>query len=85
MNKICDYFFLIDIVLNFRTTYRTEFSNQEELSSKKIALNYIRGFFWIDLLSALPLESMVKLFDSEAKSNLLEYFAMLKLFRVLRL
>lgn len=52
-------FFLsfVDIILNFRTTYVS--SKGEVVSdSKNIALNYLRGWFVVDLLAALPFDHL---------------------------
>lgn len=47
--------FISDIILNFRTTYVS--SKGEVVSnSKSIALNYFKGWFIVDLLSALPFD-----------------------------
>lgn len=44
--------FSIDIVVNFFATYREK--GKEIFSRKRIALNYLRGWFWFDLLAAFP-------------------------------
>ncbi|XP_071451245.1 voltage-gated delayed rectifier potassium channel KCNH8 [Hetaerina americana] len=47
--------FIIDIILNFRTTY---VSGKGEVVSdgRSIALHYVRGWFLVDLLAALPFD-----------------------------
>lgn len=44
-------------MLNFRTTY---VSNKGEVvsNSKSIAVNYLRGWFIVDLLAALPFDHL---------------------------
>ena len=48
-------FFLSDIILNFRTTYVSK-SGQVMYETKMIAINYIRGWFVLDLLAAIPFD-----------------------------
>lgn len=38
-----DICFMIDIIFNFRTTYRNVLTNQEEFKPKNIAINYVKG------------------------------------------
>ncbi|KAK3721258.1 hypothetical protein RRG08_044266 [Elysia crispata] len=47
--------FAIDIVLNFRTTYLNK-SGQVVYESRLIAMNYISGWFVLDLLAAIPFD-----------------------------
>ncbi|GFO37637.1 potassium voltage gated channel subfamily h [Plakobranchus ocellatus] len=47
--------FLIDIVLNFLTTYLNK-SGQVVYEFKLIAMNYISGWFVLDLLAAIPFD-----------------------------
>jgi len=44
-----------DIILNFRTTYVSK-CGQVVYDSRQIALNYIRGWFLLDLLAAIPFD-----------------------------
>jgi len=49
-----------DIVLNFRTTYVSK-SGQVIYESRLIAVNYIRGWFLLDLLAAVPFDLLFAL------------------------
>jgi hypothetical protein len=52
-----DLFFLIDILLNFRTTYRR---GGEEVSERnRISRRYMRSLFWVDLLAILPIDALL--------------------------
>lgn len=55
--------FHTDIILNFRTTF-VSVKGEVVSDSKLIALNYLRGWFVVDLLAAIP-------FDHLYASNLL--------------
>lgn len=52
-----------DIILNFRTTF-VSVKGEVVSDSKLIALNYVRGWFVVDFLAAIP-------FDHLYASNLL--------------
>ena len=50
--------FIIDILINFRTTYVSE--NDEVVSQpSKIAVHYFRGWFIIDLVAAIPFDLLL--------------------------
>eukprot|EP00984_Skeletonema_dohrnii_P027475 scaffold17009_cov78-Skeletonema_dohrnii-CCMP3373.AAC.2 len=51
--SIIDLFFLVDICLNFVTTYRSKMDILIT-SPRQIALHYIKGYFCIDLLATIP-------------------------------
>lgn len=46
---------VLDIILNFRTTY-VSCKGEVVSSSKSIALNYVKSWFIVDLLAALPFD-----------------------------
>jgi len=48
--------FILDILFNFRTTISDFITGEEVTDSKKIAVNYIKGRFLLDLLAAIPFE-----------------------------
>jgi len=56
-DNICDAFFLIDIVFNFRTSYIDAEENLV-LSGKKIAKHYLKTWFTLDLVSSVPWDSV---------------------------
>jgi potassium voltage-gated channel Eag-related subfamily H member 8 len=58
LNKFTLFFhFNSDIILNFRTTYVSR-KGEVVSDSKSIALNYLRGWFIVDLLAALPFDHL---------------------------
>lgn len=76
---ISELLFLIDIVVNFFTAYeRSDFSLN--INHKFIALKYLKGWFWIDLASALPLS----FFDGDDRMKLVRLAKVLRLFRFAR-
>jgi len=50
--------FIIDILINFRTTY---VSDTDEVVSQpsKIAVHYFKGWFLIDLVAAIPFDLLI--------------------------
>jgi hypothetical protein len=82
-----DFFFMMDVLINFRTSYVHEQTGVEEVDLKSIAIKYVKGKFWIDLLASIPFDLFTYFIDSEKNSNsfLLQMFGLLKLVRVLRL
>ncbi|XP_067633340.1 potassium voltage-gated channel subfamily H member 8 [Eurosta solidaginis] len=78
---IVEALFIADILLNFRTTFVS--SKGEVVSdSKLIAINYLRGWFVVDLLAALPFDH---LYASDLKNAEESHIHLVKLTRLLRL
>lgn len=62
------YRFFPDIVLNFRTTYVNK--KGEVVSDwRSISLNYLKTWFIVDLLAALPFDLLYALYGGEVNSN----------------
>ncbi|XP_055314848.1 potassium voltage-gated channel subfamily H member 8 isoform X2 [Sitodiplosis mosellana] len=74
--------FIVDILLNFRTTF-VSCKGEVVSDSKAIALNYLRGWFVVDLLAALPFDHLYAsdLYSGEQESHI----HLLKMTRLLRL
>ena len=57
IDLIVDIMFLADILINFRTTY---LHNGEVVTDpQKIALNYVKGWFVIDSVAAIPFDLLL--------------------------
>ena len=65
-------------------TYRDANTNEEILTPKSIAKNYISGEFWLDLVSTIPFDNLFALFDKGSGDQLVG-LSMLKLTRMLRI
>ncbi|CAF4419925.1 unnamed protein product [Rotaria sp. Silwood2] len=64
-NVISDAFFLFDIIVNFRTgVLRNDYIDEIILEPRLIAINYIKTWFILDLLSSLPVDYFFLLFDT---------------------
>ncbi|XP_032670624.1 potassium voltage-gated channel subfamily H member 6 isoform X4 [Odontomachus brunneus] len=78
---IVDVTFIIDIIINFRTTFVN--SNDEVVSHPgKIAVHYLKGWFIIDLVAAIPFDLLLVGSDTDETTTLI---GLLKTARLLRL
>ncbi|KAJ8406964.1 hypothetical protein AAFF_G00292400 [Aldrovandia affinis] len=58
VDLIVDIMFIIDIVINFRTTYVN--TNDEVVSQPgRIAVHYFKGWFLIDMVAAIPFDLLI--------------------------
>ncbi|XP_051267187.1 potassium voltage-gated channel subfamily H member 6-like [Dicentrarchus labrax] len=58
VDLIVDIMFIVDIIINFRTTYVN--SNDEVVSqSSRIAVHYFKGWFLIDMVAAIPFDLLI--------------------------
>jgi hypothetical protein len=57
-NRVVDLLFILDLVLCFRLMYLDSRTGQWVSSAHRIAGHYVRGWFAIDFLSALPLDML---------------------------
>lgn len=64
---IVDVTFVIDILINFRTTF---VNGQDEVVSHpgRIAVNYLSGWFLIDLVAAVPFDLLLVNSDTDEVS-----------------
>lgn len=77
-----DFFFLCDIIVNFRTTILNR-TGEEVTSSIQIAVEYMKSRFLIDFLATVPFDDIASIFISKSQSFLLSTFGILKLVWVL--
>jgi CRP-like cAMP-binding protein len=85
VNYIIDIGFMADLIINFRTTFIHSKTGNEVVSTKYIAIAYLKGRFWIDFLATIPFDSVGDLFFGSGNTELLRSISLLKLVRVLRL
>ncbi|XP_068720809.1 potassium voltage-gated channel subfamily H member 6-like [Montipora capricornis] len=85
-NLIIDLFFIIDIPINFRSAILVK--NRDEIISdpKKIAVLYVKSWFVVDFVAAIPFEFMVdpELEGATTLMGLLKTARLLRLVRVTR-
>ncbi|KAG9340871.1 hypothetical protein JZ751_020064, partial [Albula glossodonta] len=81
VDLIVDIMFIIDILINFRTTYVN--LNEEVVShTGKIAIHYFKGWFLIDMVAAIPFDLLIFGSGSDETTTLI---GLLKTARLLRL
>ncbi|XP_076161159.1 potassium voltage-gated channel seizure isoform X4 [Ptiloglossa arizonensis] len=85
---IVDVTFIVDIIINFRTTFVN--SNDEVVSHPaKIAVHYLKGWFIIDLVAAIPFDLFLVGSDTDElgldKDETTTLIGLLKTARLLRL
>jgi len=76
--------FILDIFINFLTTYTDTETKEEITSYSKIAMTYLKGRFWIDLIASIPFD-YIKYLDPNSNTIPFELLSLLKLIRILRL
>ncbi|XP_076345687.1 voltage-gated delayed rectifier potassium channel KCNH8-like [Tachypleus tridentatus] len=86
---ICDViveaFFIIDIAINFRTTFVSR-TGEVVAKQKSIAVHYTRSWFIVDLLAALPFDLLyaANLYRRNTLMHLLKLTRLLRLARLLQ-
>ena len=82
--SIVDIVFMIEILVCFNTSYYESDSNKFVTSRCKIAIKYLKGWFWVDFLAVTP--RFLTDFESEDESNeLVQALAFTKIARIGRL
>ncbi|XP_060563287.1 potassium voltage-gated channel subfamily H member 7-like [Ruditapes philippinarum] len=85
IDLIVDLMFIADILINFRTTY---LHNGEVVTNqKKIAINYVKGWFVIDTIAAVPFDLLLfgsGTSDTMTIAGILKTARLLRLLRVIR-
>lgn len=56
-DMVIELFFIMDIVVHFRTSF-VDMSGRIIYDQKKIAVHYLKGWFILDFLAALPFEAL---------------------------
>ncbi|CAJ1332920.1 unnamed protein product [Effrenium voratum] len=80
---IIDICFIVDILLTFRTTYCDD--DGEEINDwKKVAFHYLRSWFLVDFVTAIPLDYMLASADGVKLLKGSKVFKVLKLLRAIK-
>jgi hypothetical protein len=72
INLHVDIMFIIDVVINFRTTYVQGRSAKVVCDPKKIARHYLKTWFFVDFLSAIPFELFSLVSSNEVRNQVQE-------------
>ncbi|CAI2372401.1 unnamed protein product [Moneuplotes crassus] len=86
VNSFTDFLFFIDVLINFRTTYMDEATSEEIFDSRLIAIQYLKGRFWVDMVASIPFDLLARpFFSKDGDSTVFQMLGILKLIRILRL
>lgn len=82
LSTLIDIVFIVDIVINFRTSFIKTSTGEEIINEKKIAIHYLKGQFIVDFLAAFPFEYFGILMVPHANDS--TWFAILGMLKLLR-
>ena len=66
LNSLIDFVFLLDIIVNFRTTFYDIETGDEVFDSKRTGKRYLKSRFTIDLLSTIPFDNIALIFTQSS-------------------
>jgi hypothetical protein len=82
--SVADTFFFIDIIVTFFTSVTDDQKIYEITDHRIIARKYLKGWFWIDVISILPLDLI--LLSEDQQATVLARFAKIgKLYKLIRM
>ena len=73
----------MDIILTFFSTVSDEKQVYEITDKKEIAKRYLKFWFWIDIISILPIELLMS--SSETPTGMVRFARIGKLYKIMRL
>ena len=84
---IVDFLFVCDILVCFNTSFYSLYDDAYVLIRHRVHNHYLRGMFWIDMVSALPYdEVLIAVFAAHPEYRpILQLFKLLKLGRAMKL
>ena len=88
-DDLVDAIFFIDIVVAFNTTYVDELTENVVTDRRKIAAKYLRLWFWIDLVSCIPFDTVLRLTMGSVSAafsalRLIKIFRLTRMFKLVR-
>lgn len=87
INRIIDFFFIVDMVIQFFLMFRDEEKGVLIKKQDQIIKRYLSGWFWIDLVAILPFDMIGVIANSDDLNNLkaLRIARLMRLFKLLRI
>ena len=80
LDSLIDLIFIVDIILNFRTSFIDPVTGEEILDANKISKKYIKSInFYIDVLSTVPFSEFIQ------GNSFLKFLGILKVIRLRRI
>ena len=81
IDSVLEYFFWLDLILNFLQSYKHPDTNNIVIDLKQIAKNYVfNGWFFIDFVSVFPFEDI---FPSGSMTKLFRLFRLPRLIKLI--
>ena len=80
---IIDALFFADVIVNFNTAYYDSRAEIFVFDRSKIAVTYCTFWFWVDIISAIPLEVFL-IFIVSSNANFIRFIKLLRLIRLIR-
>ncbi|XP_017261081.1 potassium/sodium hyperpolarization-activated cyclic nucleotide-gated channel 3 [Kryptolebias marmoratus] len=80
-NVVSDTFFLLDLVLNFRTGIVKEDNTEIILDPQKIKIKYLKGWFVVDFVSSIPVDYIFLIVETRIDS---EFYKTARALRIVR-
>ena len=85
VDLIVDALFFIDIIINFLSSYEDAETGLPIISFKKIAGNYLKGWFILDFLAVLPVQLIEEYLDGGNQLKLARLARLPRLYRLVRI
>lgn len=91
--RVIDWIFAIDIIISFNTSYFNTEKNSFTTDRKKIAIRYLKTWFFIDLVAVIDFEWLFQVFIAYDESigsinkvaKIARFYRAIKLFRLLKM
>ncbi|CAL1594900.1 unnamed protein product [Knipowitschia caucasica] len=80
-NVVSDTFFLMDLVLNFRTGIVKEDNTEIVLDPQQIKIKYLKGWFVVDFVSSIPVDYIFLIVETRIDS---EFYKTARALRIVR-
>ncbi|XP_043845651.1 potassium/sodium hyperpolarization-activated cyclic nucleotide-gated channel 4 [Dromiciops gliroides] len=80
-NVVSDTFFLIDLVLNFRTGIVVEDNTEIILDPQRIKMKYLKSWFVVDFISSIPVDYIFLIVETRIDS---EFYKTARALRIVR-
>lgn len=85
MDAMVDLFFLLDVIIRFRTSFLDTKKSVEVRDPHIIGKQYLKGSFALDFISSVPFSVFASSDEGSAIGDLLDALGLLKLLRLSRL
>lgn len=85
INLAIDFFFFLDILISFRTTIINDRTGIEIVNPREIAKVYLRGRFFIDFISTIPIDSLFSALMASSNDQFINRIKLIKLLKLVRI